>query len=152
MHGLHGKLTYKQIEGLLTYNLNKLLLGNVEGKLAAFLAKLKNYTGIELNITPHQWMEVYIWLKDEELLWVKRQISREMVKNKQGSYTPTDKDIIPFDPVLEPVIGRKYHLAWAYKGAKFILRSIEGERGTVWSGITNRKLLNIKLKDLRHLR
>lgn len=63
----------------------------------------------------------------------------------------TDKH--DFATVDEPIIGRKYHLAWAVKGAVFILMSIEDEYGYFDNPKYKRKdLLKAKLSDMRHLR
>lgn len=42
----------------------------------------------------------------------------------QSAFTPTDKSKNQFKTITKPVIGGKYHLSWAFKGALFKLVKI----------------------------
>lgn len=74
---------------------------------------------------------------------------REM---KAGNLLPIDKTPQSFDVVQVPDIGKKYHLSWAYRGAKFKLVEILNEKQCkVHTGQSN-KILTVNIADLRHLR
>ena len=67
--------------------------------------------------------------------------------------TPTDVDG-NFDAIETPIIGRKYHLSWAFKAAVFVLVSIDNDK--VHGYVDNPKYkrawpMKIKLSDLRKL-
>ena len=73
---------------------------------------------------------------------------------KRGSQYIPSKDIEePYEEVKEPRIGKSYHLIWAYRGARFILkRIIDSTYCEVYTGKTNKKLIKAKISDLRHCR
>lgn len=81
---------------------------------------------------------------------IKRKFFSDSQKGIINTYlTPTDVDG-NFPPIINPVIGHRYHLSWAFKGAVFVLKRIEGEFGYVDNPKHKRKeLLKCNLKDLR---
>jgi hypothetical protein len=67
-------------------------------------------------------------------------------------FTPTDTKG-DFSKVLDPIIGRKYHISWAFSGAVFVLVKIEGDYAYMDNPRYKRKeLLKCKVQDLRNLR
>ena len=86
----------------------------------------------------------------------KRLNAEFMQKSKEGilknNYTLTDVKN-NFLSVTEPVIGKKYHISWAYSGAVFILKNIENDICYLDNPKHKRKsLLICKLSELRELR
>ncbi len=70
----------------------------------------------------------------------------------QNKYTPTDKSSTVFKKTEKPVLGKKYHLSWAYKASVFVLRKIEGEYCYVSNPKYNKeKLIKTRLDSLREL-
>lgn len=62
------------------------------------------------------------------------------------------RTVDPLLPVEHPVIGAKYHLAWARKhGMVWTLVRIEGDSAVLQTPVT-KKWLRAKLVDLRHTR
>lgn len=117
--------------------------------------------------TPHSLLEVLktfgisTSIEDIEKVWtkqyvenLKKQSRREWFRKTQtweiiNRYTPIYIDDTFITPV-NPVIGRSYHLSWAFKWARFILKKIEGE--TVYLDNPKHKrdtLLKAKKSDLR---
>ena len=71
---------------------------------------------------------------------------------KDHNLTPTDKDGT-FDKPEKLVIGRKYHLSWAYKGAVFILKEVYQFKGTCKLQTPKTKKIRIEpIENLRELR
>lgn len=71
-----------------------------------------------------------------------------------NQFIPTDRKKVAFAPVIDPLIGMKYHLSWAYSGAVFVLKRIDAD-GTCYLDNPRHKrkeLLRAKVSDLRHLR
>ena len=73
----------------------------------------------------------------------------------QSKYTPADKSDVPFGAVDSPVIGSKYHLSWAFKGAVFRLKKLDEDN--IHCYLDNPKykrkdLHKAKIGDLRALR
>jgi len=59
----------------------------------------------------------------------------------------------PYDKVEVPLIGKSYHIIWAYRGARFILEKIiDDTYCEVYTGHTTNKRLKVKISDLRHCR
>lgn len=56
------------------------------------------------------------------------------------------------DEELRP--GQAYHLKWARRGARFLLRRYDLKAGTavVWTGKTNNRELEVKITDMLHNR
>jgi hypothetical protein len=92
----------------------------------------------------------------------RERIKKEFMENSRTGkintkYTPTDvSNTIGggyFSTIKNPVIGVKYHLSWAYKGAVFVLKAIEGNYCYLDNPRMPRKeLLKAKVEDLRSLR
>lgn len=86
-----------------------------------------------------------------------RRLNNEfMRKSKEGilvnNYTLTDVKN-NFLPVTEPIIGKKYHISWAYSGAVFVLKNIKNDICYLDNPKHKRKtLLTCKLSELRELR
>jgi len=85
-----------------------------------------------------------------------RLLGEFMDKSKSGalrnSFTPTDVKG-DFKEVTEPIIGRKYHVSWAYSGAVFVLVKMEGSICYLDNPRHKRKqYLKCKISELRHLR
>lgn len=53
--------------------------------------------------------------------------------------------------VENPIIGKAYHLAWAYNGCIWNLKEINGEN-IVMQAKVSKKIVHAKLSDLRHTR
>lgn len=71
----------------------------------------------------------------------------------QTRYTPTVNSSILFNNVSDPKPWKIYHIAWAYKGAKFRLRKIEFPYAYMDNPKHKRdELLKVKLSDLRERR
>ena len=114
---------------------------------------LKSYN-IDHQVT-HDTLENFITIIEKE-----RALSDQerYEKFRSGEYqspqvTPTKNATYAFSTVSEPVIGQKYHLSWAYKGAIFVLVEIDGN--TIYLDnpkYRRKKLLKAKLSDLRHTR
>lgn len=86
-----------------------------------------------------------------------KRLTREFfLKSKTGEimseFTPTDVKG-NFDVVTEPIIGNKYHISWAYSGARFKLIRIENEYCFLDNPRYKRDtLLKCKISELRALR
>ena len=95
------------------------------------------------------------FVKDEE-----NRLNNEFyIKSQKGEvdskWTPVEKARMPFRKVNEYVIGKTYHLSWAYKAAKFkLIKVLDDTYGLVDNPKYKRKdgPLKIKLEDLRHIR
>ncbi len=118
----------------------------------------------------NQWNLLDRKLEDSDLEWFferfvpmeRSRINRELHNRYQsgdliGSKTPTD---LPgrstgFNIVTCPRLGQKYHVSWAYRGALFVLEQLDpdGVHGYLNNPKNKRKkLLKVKLEDLRHLK
>jgi len=144
-------LTKRQILSFSCYSRKKLNI-NTEAKTKVVNNKLKQFNQ-PLVILPEQLEWFYNeWLNNQ---W-KRMKRERFLKAQSGeldiAHTPLHLSKTKFDEVLIPEIGNWYHLTWAFKGAKFQLKSIEKDKGVVWTGKTKNKLMQINLKDLRHLK
>lgn len=95
-------------------------------------------------------MEVYIPSED-------KRIKREHFQKSQtgeiiSKFTPTDIDG-KFIPVDQPVIGKKYHVSWAFKGAVFVLKRVDGDTAYLDNPKHKRDtLLKCKISELRHIK
>lgn len=110
----------------------------------------------EIQETDLQWyLEEYVpsEIKRHKKLFMQKSASGELNNN----YTPTDvSNSISnqrFNTPKKLVIGVKYHLSWAYKGAVFVLKRIEGE----YCYLDNPKnprvnLLKAKISELRSIK
>lgn len=72
----------------------------------------------------HHLMETHI---PSEIERIKREFyTKSMSGEIKSNITPTDVKG-DFIKVEYPVIGKKYHISWAYSGAYFILREVVGD-------------------------
>jgi Asp-tRNA(Asn)/Glu-tRNA(Gln) amidotransferase C subunit len=71
---------------------------------------------------------------------------------KITKFTPTDVDG-SFSVPDKPIIGKRYHISWAFKGAQFILKKVEGDYAYLDNPRNKRAtLLKCKVSELRNLR
>lgn len=99
------------------------------------------------------------WFIEEFVPSEEKRIQKEYFQKSQtgeinSAYTPTKFDET-FQKVETPVIGMKYHLAWAFKAAVFRLVKLDGDG--IHCYVDNPKyrreeLLKTKISDLRKLR
>lgn len=59
-----------------------------------------------------------------------------------------------YSKVDNPVVGQRYHVAWAKKGCNWKLVEINNDNGTctLLAPASQKTLENVKLSDLRHTR
>jgi len=97
------------------------------------------------------------WFLEHYVPAEKKRLHQEfMSKSATGElhnrFTPTDvsRELgSEFNIVVKPLIGAKYHLSWAYKGAVFVLKSIDGDYCYLDNPKHPRKeLLKAKITDL----
>jgi hypothetical protein len=108
------------------------------------------------EITPSElewFLELYVPAEKKRLH--QEFMSKSASGELHNKFTPTDvsRDLgNEFDVVIDPVIGVKYHLSWAYKGAVFVLKHVEGDHCYLDNPKHPRKqLLKAKIIDLRGL-
>ena len=71
---------------------------------------------------------------------------------RRNHLTPTDVKG-DFTKIIRPVIGVKYHISWAFSGAVFVLKKIEGDTCYLDNPKYKRtRLLTCKVSELRGLR
>jgi hypothetical protein len=116
---------------------------------------LRNYR-IEGKITDQEFIPFVENIVSKVLEWrISEQRSKAIAEGRSHLSRADNPNIKnPYEKLTSPpIVGRSYHLSWAYKGAKFILKEIVNESECmVWTGKTNNKLLKVKTKDLLHLR
>lgn len=72
---------------------------------------------------------------------------------KQTRYTPTEKASIEFTQPTELKLNKIYHISWAYRAAKFRLKSFDNEYAYLDNPKHKRpELLKISISDLRECR
>ena len=57
----------------------------------------------------------------------------------------------PMEVATDPMVGKKYHVAWAHPGCVWVLMAIDGETCTMKTPKT-KKTIKVQKKDLRLLR
>lgn len=73
----------------------------------------------------------------------KKHWSKKTQSDVDGSFNVPDK----------PIIGKRYHISWAFKGAQFVLKKIEGEYAYLDNPRNKRTtLFKCKVSELRNLR
>lgn len=95
-------------------------------------------------------MDVYIPSEEKR---IKRDFfNKSQTGEIKSKFTPTDIDG-KFIPVDKPIIGKRYHISWAFKGAVFVLKKIEGDIAYLDNPKNRRTtLLKCNLNELRHIR
>lgn len=87
------------------------------------------------------------WKRIEKQFFIDSQSGKRMTH-----LTPTDVKG-GFTTITNPVIGVKYHISWAFSGAVFVLRKVEGDICYLDNPKNKRgTLLTCKLSELRGLR
>jgi hypothetical protein len=146
------KITRKQLESVELQLWGKTKWYDKKPHLIKMFNRWKN---LDLTITEDNLEEFLNSCKQE----TKRREIEHFCKSQRGEvqskYTPADKSTIPFSTVDNPVIGSKYHLSWAFKGAVF--RLIKLDQDSIHCYLDNPKykrkdLLKAKISDLRALR
>jgi len=95
-------------------------------------------------------MDVYIASEDKRIR--REYFNKSQTGEIKTKFTPTDIDG-RFIPVDKPEIGKKYHISWAFKGAVFVLKKIEGDVAYLDNPKHKRsELLKCNLSELRHTR
>lgn len=139
------KLTMKQID---TLTLGK---KHWSEKPKHILSLFKSWFGFPLD------PEKLEWFMEELVPAAKKRLQREYFdKSQKGiiktKFTPTDVNG-GFSVITRPVIGCKYHISWAFKGAVFKLVKIDGDVAYLDNPKHKRKeLLKCKVSELRALR
>lgn len=98
----------------------------------------------------HYLMEVHCQNEEKR---IKRQYMEDSKTGKRLTvYTPTDVKG-GFNAVKCPIIGKRYHLSWAYSGSLFVLKKIDGEKCYMDNPkYPRQQLLECNLVDLRETR
>jgi hypothetical protein len=84
---------------------------------------------------------------------IRREYFKDSLSGKRwNNITPTDVKGT-FEKVDKPVIGQRYHISWAFSGAIFVLKKIEGDLCYLDNPKYKRdKLLTCKVEQLRKSR
>ncbi len=96
------------------------------------------------------WTKQYIdnLIKDKRREWFRKTQTWE-IKNR---YTPVQLDDYFVTPI-NPVIGRRYHLSWSFRWARFVLKKIDWDIVYLDNPKNKRDtLLKAKKSDLRLMR
>lgn len=95
-------------------------------------------------------MEEYI--PSEEKRIKREYFYKSQTGEKNTKFTPTDVDGT-FNKPDKPIIGKRYHISWAFKGAIFVLKKVEGEIAYLDNPKNKREtLLKCKVSELRCVR
>ncbi|MEM6737414.1 MAG: hypothetical protein AAF620_15240 [Bacteroidota bacterium] len=143
-------LTDRQLSTLdLNFNLGKKPWNEKTNHLLKLIQSFQNVEGVCLQ-NMQQFKEAFEYE-------IKRRKVEHFRKSQEGTiqskFTPCDKAAQEFDKVRNPKMGEIYHVSWAFKGAKFKLKRIEGNLAYLDNPKYKRKeLLKAKLEDLRALR
>ncbi len=134
---------------------NPQLQEKIKSKTKMVNDMLKNYR-IEGKITEQEFVPFVENVVNKVLEWrISEQRSKAIAEGRSHLSRADNPNIkFPYEKLTSPpIIGRSYHLSWAYKGARFILKEIVNESECmVWTGKTNNKLLKVNIADLLHLR
>lgn len=139
------QLTLNQLRSIVTmFNVDKLDVNNeqksnsMQRRLVSF--GLKEFKGLEETI-----LEATQLLTKRE-----KEIKAKKIVEGKSEYSPCYLIENKYQEPTELVINKNYHLKWAYRAARFKLKSfnLETGEGVVYTGKTNKKLLKIKLSDL----
>lgn len=95
---------------------------------------------------------INVHLKNEHDRLKKQYFIDSQTGKIKTNLTPTDIKGT-FTKVESPIIGKKYHISWAFSGAVFILKSIDGDVCYLDNPKYPRsKLITCKISELRNLR
>ena len=127
---------------------------NWRDKIPHALKILRNFYR-DIDISNIEWyLEVYVPSEDKRIK--KEFMQKSSIGELHNKYTPTDVSNTlgrNFTPVISPIVGEKYHVSWAFKGAVFTLKRIEGEYAYLDNPKHKRKvLLKVLIQDLRNLK
>ena len=148
------KLTEKQLNSFENQIFTKKHWSTKKDHLVKVINNMLKSYNISYQVT-HDTLEHFINVIERERTLSDQERYKKL---RSGEYqspqvTPTENATYAFATVSEPVIGQKYHLSWAYKGAIFVLVEIDGS--TIYLDnpkYRRKKLLRAKLSDLRHTR
>lgn len=116
------------------------------------LIKLAKNFGITISNDEELKYLIEVHCPNEEKRIKKQFFIDSQTGKRKTNLTPTDI-IGDFLKINRPVIGVKYHISWAFSGAVFVLKKVEGDICYLDNPRNKRKqLLTCKVSELRGLR